>query len=69
MASDDIPLETLIAARAEVAPELDESLLRSCYAIQKKHQFDRDRDPPLQAMGRLIEDRVNAAMEAAKGNG
>jgi hypothetical protein len=56
----DLVLETLLAVQREVAPDLDEALLRQCYEIQKKHQFDRDKGPATQAMDRLIDDRVNA---------
>jgi hypothetical protein len=68
--SDDLVLETLLAIRKEVAPDLDEKLVRSCYAIQKKHQFDRDHALPTQAMDRLIEQRVDAVVPSAgdKGN-
>lgn len=58
--SDDLALETLLAVRLEIAPDLDEDLLRRCYEIQKKHQFARERSHSAQAMDRLIEDRVNA---------
>jgi hypothetical protein len=58
MASDLI-LETLLAVQREIAPDLDEELLRQCYEIQKKHQFDRDRGAVTQAMDRLIDDRAN----------
>lgn len=61
----DLVLETLLAVRAEITPELDEELLRQCYEIQKKHQFEHDRDVPTQAMNRLIDDRANAQASAA----
>lgn len=57
--SDDLALETLLAVRLEIAPDLDEDLLRRCYEIQTKHQFARERSHSAQAMDRLIEDRVN----------
>ena len=65
--SDDPAIETLIAVRAEVSPDLDEQLIRRCYAIQKKHQFDDDRSASLQAMDRLIEEYVDAAMAGSSG--
>lgn len=52
---DDLGLQTLLAARAEIAPTLDPELLRQCYAIQKKYQFSEDRALPLAAMERLID--------------
>lgn len=57
--SDDLALETLLAIRAEIAPDLDEGLLLRCYEIQKKHQFYLDRSHSAQAMDRVIEDHVN----------
>ena len=41
--SDDLALQTLLAVRAEVAPNVDEELLRACYAVQRRHQFSDDR--------------------------
>jgi hypothetical protein len=63
--SDDLALETLLSVRLEIAPDLDEELLRRCYEIQKKHQFSRERSHSAQAMDRLIEDRVNALVAAS----
>lgn len=63
--SDDLALETLLSVRLEIAPDLDEELLRRCYEIQKKHQFSRERSHSAQAMDRLIEDRVNALVVAS----
>jgi len=54
----DLALETLIAARKEIAPTLDEELLRQCYAIQKKYQFSEDRSVSASAMERLIDAKV-----------
>jgi hypothetical protein len=55
---EDLALQTLIAARAEIAPQLDEALLRQCYAIQKKYQFSDDRSMSASAMERLIDAMV-----------
>ena len=51
----DSALDVLLEVRASKVPELDETLLRECYAIQKKFQYDRDREIPLDVMRRLIE--------------
>jgi len=59
---NDLALETLLSVRADLAPDLDERLLRSCYAVQKKHQFDRDRGLSSQAMDRLMDDQVGAVV-------
>lgn len=64
--SEDLALETLLAVRAELAPDLDEELLRRCYEIQKKHQFSKDRSHSAQLLDRLVEDRVNALVESGE---
>jgi hypothetical protein len=69
MMVNDLALETLLSVRADVAPDLDEQLLRSCYAIQKKHQFERDRGPSSQAMDRLIDDRVGTLVTTPRPKG
>jgi len=62
MSSDeDLALQTLLAIRAEAAPDVDETLLRQCYAIQRKHQFNADRSQSSAAMERLIDDAVKSA--------
>lgn len=55
---DDLALQTLLAAHAEVAPKLDEQVLRLCYMIQKRHQFSDDRSQSVAAMERLIDESV-----------
>lgn len=55
---DDLALQALVAARTEIAPLLDEALLRQCYAIQKKYQFSDDRSTSANAMERLIDAMV-----------
>lgn len=54
----DLSWQTLLAARQEVAPNLDINLLRQCYAIQARYQFSDDRSLPSSAMERLIDDAV-----------
>jgi hypothetical protein len=65
----DLVLETLLTVQREVAPDLDEQLLRQCYEIQKKHQFDRDRGAVTQAMDRLIDDRTKTLAGNTGGTG
>ena len=60
----DNALEVLLRVRLEVAPELDETLLRECYAIQRRFQFDRDREIPLDAIRRLVERIVEQEIAA-----
>jgi hypothetical protein len=56
--NEDLALQTLLATRPDAAPNLDEDLLRQCYAIQNKYQFSEDRSVSVSAMERLIDDRV-----------
>lgn len=63
----DLVLETLLAVKADVAPALDESLLKSCYTIQKKHQFDQDRSVSTQSIDRLIEEKTQELAADKKG--
>ncbi|MCG3773276.1 MAG: hypothetical protein JW395_0081 [Nitrospira sp.] len=67
--SDDLAMETLLAVRAEIAPNLSESLLRKCYEIQVKNQFARDRSSSVQGMDRLIDDLVDAIASGADPEG
>lgn len=63
--SDDLALQTLLAVRAEIAPNVDEGLLRACYAIQRRHQFNSDRNQSSVAMERLIDEAVDASAQVA----
>lgn len=58
---EDLALETLLAVREEVAPNLDATLLRQCYAIQWRHQFSTDRTQSAAAMERLIDQALDAS--------
>jgi hypothetical protein len=62
---DDLALQTLLAVRAEVAPGLDEKLLRQCYQVQRKHQFSGERVVSSKAM----EDLIDAVLTASDGVG
>lgn len=63
--SDDLALQTLLAVRAELAPGVDEDLLRACYAVQRRHQFNNDRAQSSVAMERLIDEAVDASTQGA----
>lgn len=58
---EDLALQTLLRVRAEIAPDLSEDLLKSCYAIQRRHQFNADRTQSSVAMERLIDQAVATA--------
>lgn len=65
---EDLALQTLLQVRAEIAPEVDEELLKNCYAIQRRHQFSGDRAQSSVAMERLIDEAVAyAAAEEGAG--
>lgn len=57
-ANRDNAFDVLLDVRQNVAPDLDEKLLRACYDIQRTYQFDRDREIPLMTTRRLIEQFV-----------
>ena len=59
MANDsEIGQETLLAVRTELGVNLDDDLLKACFEIQKKYQFNHDMTMSTQAMDRLIETYV-----------
>jgi hypothetical protein len=57
---EDLALATLLSIRAEIAPDLDEDLLRKAYAIQRRHQFSDDHAQSSAAMERLIDEVISA---------
>lgn len=57
---EDLALQTLLAIRSASVSELDETLLRECYAIQRRYQFDADPSQALAAMERLIDEAATA---------
>lgn len=60
---DDLALQTLLAVRAEIAPDLDEELLRQCYQVQRKHQFSGERV----VSSKRMEDLIDATLSASDG--
>ena len=72
MSESDVPemaLTALLMAARESQTGLPEELIRKAYAIQRRHQFDREgeRDASLQEMQRLVEDHVAATATAKPG--
>lgn len=63
--SNDLALQTLLAVRGEVSPNVDEALLRACYAVQRRYQFSSDRVQSSVAMERLIDEAVDACLQGA----
>jgi hypothetical protein len=52
--NDDIVLEVLLQVREERGSTVDVALLREIYEIQRRHQFERDRDPVLIGIRRAV---------------
>ena len=63
--SDDLALKTLLALRAEFAPSVHETLLRECYAIQRRYQFNGEGAQSSVAIERLIDEAVDASIKEA----
>ena len=59
----DLALQALLIVAKEVDSGLPEDLILKAYAIQRRHQFDREgeRDVSLQETQRLVEEYVGAA--------
>lgn len=60
---NELGLETLLSVRTQLGVDLDDDLLKACFEIQKKYQFNHDRTLSTQTMDRLIEDRVEAIVK------
>ncbi|MGA2081832.1 MAG: hypothetical protein ABSH53_14660 [Holophaga sp.] len=56
----DMALVTLLSVAKELNLPLDVSLIRSAYAIQRRHQFDRDPQASYQDMKRLVNEFAQA---------
>ena len=61
----ELGLETLLAVRTELESEIDADLIKACFEIQKKYQFDHDRTLSTQAMDRLVERYVDKVADTA----
>lgn len=62
----DMALNALLMSAREIQAGLPEDLILKAYAIQRRHQFDREgeREASLQEMQRLVEEYVAAASGA-----
>ena len=54
----ELGLETLTAVKSKLGVNLEDSLLKSCFYIQKKHQFNNDMTLSVKAMEKLIDSYV-----------
>lgn len=59
---NELGLETLLEVKRDLGVDLDDDLLKACFEIQKKYQFNHDRTLSTQAIDRLVEDRVERAV-------
>lgn len=66
---EDRALLALLAARREHELDITDDLLRKAYAIQCRHQFDRERDISVQEMQRLLDDYLARQGGDAEGHG
>lgn len=66
--NEDMVLNALIAAAKEVAPALPEQVVRNAYAIERRHQFDRNdlREASLHELQRLLEEVVTATTRVSR---
>lgn len=65
----ELGLQTLLLVRTELGIDLEEDLLKACFDIQKKYQFNHDRTLSTQAMDRLIEQHVEKSGDNHTGGG
>lgn len=65
----ELGLQTLLLVRTELGIDLEEDLLKACFDIQKKYQFNHDRTLSTQAMDRLIEQYVEKSVDKHTGGG
>ncbi|MBO0906543.1 MAG: hypothetical protein NXH83_15885 [Rhodobacteraceae bacterium] len=65
----ELGLQTLLLVRTELGIDLEEDLLKACFDIQKKYQFNHDRTLSTQAMDRLIEQHVEKSVDKHTGGG
>lgn len=64
LGAPDNAYDVLVSVRERVAPECPEELLRLCFEIQRRYQFDRDEQMPLVTTRRLVEGYVEKELEA-----
>lgn len=58
----DMALTALLAATHDNEPRIPEELVRNAYAIQRRHQFDREehRDASLQELQNLVDEFIDS---------
>jgi hypothetical protein len=53
------PLAVLLRLNSELGKNIDETLIKECYQVQKDHQYDKNRDT-VSKMKAIVEERVVA---------
>ena len=51
------PLQVLLDMKAQLKLTVDDELIKKCYDLQKKHQYDKDRDT-MNQMQAIIEEAI-----------
>ena len=61
-AESDMALSALMAAAHDTEPSIPEDLVRKVYAIQRRHQFDREdrREDSLQELQNLVDEFIDS---------
>jgi hypothetical protein len=53
------PLAVLLRLNSELGKNINETLIKECYQVQKDHQYDKNRDT-VSKMKAIVEERVVA---------
>ncbi|MFB0980052.1 MAG: hypothetical protein QMC62_03935 [Alteromonadaceae bacterium] len=51
------PLTVLLRLNSELGKNIDESLIKECYQVQKDHQYDKDRNTVMKIQA-IVEEQV-----------
>lgn len=57
--NSDMALEALIKASKQLEQNLSQELILKAYQIEKKYQFDKDRDEAIKEMEKLMNDEAD----------
>ena len=57
--NNDMALEALLKASKQLEQNLSQELILKAYQIEKKYQFDKDRDEAIKEMEKLMNDEAD----------
>jgi len=57
--SNDMALDALLKASKQLEQNLSQELILKAYQIEKKYQFDKDRDEAIKEMEKLMNDEAD----------